>query len=116
MNRAAPISVSSAFGPHSCARAVNATVGGWPSGNNVCLTPMPFPEVLNAKQGNSKYHFEVFGMAWPGIEPRPTAYKASILPHVPDQEFEIANGKQSLRPKRIAALDANVLRRLRDAL
>ena len=53
VNRAAPISVSLPFGPHSCASAVNVTVGGWPSGSTVCFTPMLFPEVLNAKQGNN---------------------------------------------------------------
>ena len=42
---------------HSCASTVNATVVGWPSCGNVCLTPMLFPKVLNAKQGNSMYHF-----------------------------------------------------------
>ena len=36
---------------------MNATVGGWPSGSTVCFTPMLFPEVLNAKQGNSICHF-----------------------------------------------------------
>ena len=35
VNNAAPISVSLAFGPHSRASAVNATVGDWP--------PIPFP-------------------------------------------------------------------------
>ena len=30
VNRVAPFSVSLAFGPHSCASTVNATVGGWP--------------------------------------------------------------------------------------
>ena len=57
MNRASPIAISLAFGPHSCASTVNATVGGWRTGNTVCFTPMLFPEVLNAKQGNSMYHF-----------------------------------------------------------
>ena len=76
MSRVAPISVSLAFGPHSCATTVNATVLGGPSGS----TPMLFPEVLNAKEGSSMYHFQVFGMTGPGIEPRPTAYKASIIP------------------------------------
>ena len=57
MNRAAPISVSLAFGPHSCATTVNATVGGWPSGSTVCLTRIVFAEKMNAKQGNSMYHF-----------------------------------------------------------
>ena len=41
---------------------------------------MLFPELLNAKQGNSMCHFlQVFGMTRPGIEPRPTAHKTSIL-------------------------------------
>ena len=48
VNRAAPISVSLAFGPHSYASRVNATVRGWPSGSTVCFTPMFFSEVLNA--------------------------------------------------------------------
>ena len=30
---------------------------GWPSGITLCFAPMLFPEVLNAKQGNSMYHF-----------------------------------------------------------
>ena len=57
VNRAAPIFVSLAFGPHSCASTVNATVDGWKSGRTVCFTPMLFPEVLNAKQGNCMHHF-----------------------------------------------------------
>ena len=52
VNMTAPISVSLAFGPHSCASTANATVGGWPSGSTVCFSPMHFPKVLNAKQGN----------------------------------------------------------------
>ena len=60
VDRAAPISASLAVGPHSCASTVNATVGGWPSGSTVCFTPMLFPEVLNAKQGNGMYHFSSF--------------------------------------------------------
>ena len=52
-NRAAPISVSLAFGPHIFASTVNATVGGWTSGSTVCFTSMLFPEVLNTGQGNS---------------------------------------------------------------
>ena len=36
VNGAAPISVALAFGPHSYARTVNVTVGGWPSGSTVC--------------------------------------------------------------------------------
>ena len=55
--RAAPISVSLAFGSHSCGSTVNATVGSEPSGSTVRLTPMLFPKVLNAKQGNSMYQF-----------------------------------------------------------
>ena len=35
---------------------MNATVGGWPSGSTLCFTPMLFPKVLHAKQGNSMYH------------------------------------------------------------
>ena len=57
LNRAAPISVSLAFGAHSCTSTVNATVGGWPTGRTVCLASMLFPEVQNAKQGNSMFHF-----------------------------------------------------------
>ena len=57
VNRAAPISISLAFGPHSCAITVNVTVGGWPSGSTVRFTPMLFPEMMNTKQGNSMYHF-----------------------------------------------------------
>ena len=56
MNRAAPISISLAFGPHSSANRVNSTVGGWPSRSTLCFTPMLFPKVLNAKQGDSMYH------------------------------------------------------------
>ena len=59
VNKAASIFVSLAFGPHSCASTVNVTVGGWPSGSTVCFTPMLFPDVLNAKQGNSMYQFQV---------------------------------------------------------
>ena len=54
----APISISLAFGPHSCVGAVNATVGGWPSGTTVCFTPMLFPKTLDAKQGNSMHNFK----------------------------------------------------------
>ena len=57
VNRAAPVSVSLAFGPHSYTSTVNATVGGWSSGSTLCFTATLFPEVLNAKQGNSMYHF-----------------------------------------------------------
>ena len=80
VNRAAPISVSSAFGPHRCVSTVNAAVEDWPSGSTVCFTPMLFPEVLNAKQGNSMTKFLVFGLTRLGIEPRPTVHKAIILP------------------------------------
>ena len=38
IQRIALISVSLAFGPHSCASTVNATVGGLPSGSTVCFT------------------------------------------------------------------------------
>ena len=42
---------------------------------------MLFAAVLNAKQGNSMYHFfQVFGVTRPGIVPQPTDYKAIILP------------------------------------
>ena len=44
VNMTAPISVSLAFGLHSYASTVNATVRGWPSGSTVCFTPMLFPE------------------------------------------------------------------------
>ena len=57
VNRVAPISVSLAFGPHSSSTTVNAATGGWPSCSTVCFTPMLFPEVLNARQGNSMHHF-----------------------------------------------------------
>ena len=80
VNRAASISVSLAFGPHSCVSTMNATVGDWPSGSTVLLTPMLFPNMVNARQGNSIHHFQVFDLTRPGIEPRPPAYKASILP------------------------------------
>ena len=49
----APVSVSFAFGPHSSAGAVNATVRDWASGITVSFTLTLFPKVLNAKQGNS---------------------------------------------------------------
>ena len=55
LNRMVIISASLAFGPRSCANTANASVGSWPSGSAVCFTPMLFPEVLNAKQGNSMY-------------------------------------------------------------
>ena len=32
-------------------------IWGWPSGNTVSFTLIFFPEVLNAKQGNSMYRF-----------------------------------------------------------
>ena len=35
----------------------------------LCLTPMLFPKVLNAKQGNSIYHFKLFSMTQLGIKP-----------------------------------------------
>ena len=37
VNRVALISVSLAFGPHSCVIRVNPMVGSWPTGNAVCL-------------------------------------------------------------------------------
>ena len=46
VNRAAPISISLAFGPHNLAITANATVGGWPSGSTVCFTPIFFLRVL----------------------------------------------------------------------
>ena len=64
VQRIPPISVSLAFGPHSCASTVNATVEGWPSGSTVCFTPMLFPEVLNAKQGNSMRHIFFKSSVW----------------------------------------------------
>ena len=64
----------------SYANPVNATVVGWPSGGNVCLTPMLFPKVLNAKQGNSMYHFfQVLSMTRPDIEHRPIAYRGHSI-------------------------------------
>ena len=57
VNRVAPISVSLTCGPHSCACTLNATVGGRPSGSTVRCTPILFPKVLNAKQGNSMYRY-----------------------------------------------------------
>ena len=71
VHRVTLIFVLLAFGPHSYASIVNAAVGGWQSGSTVCLTPMLVPNVLNAKQGNSMYHFQVLNMTRPGIEPRP---------------------------------------------
>ena len=62
VNSAAFIYIQLPFGPYSCASTVNATVGGWSPGRTVCLTPMLFPKVLNAKQANSMYLFQVFGM------------------------------------------------------
>ena len=62
--RVAPISVSLAFGSHDYASTVNATIGDWPSGSTVCFTPMLFPEVQNAKQGNKLYHFSSFWYDW----------------------------------------------------
>ena len=59
VNRATLASVSLAFGPHSYSSTVSARVWGWPSGSVACFTPMPFPEVLNAEQGNSMYHFSI---------------------------------------------------------
>ena len=43
--------VSFAFGPYSYTGTVNATVGSWPSGSTLNSTPILFPNVLNAKQG-----------------------------------------------------------------
>ena len=57
VNRVAPISVSLSFGPHSYTSTVSTTVGDWPSGSTVCFTPVLFPRVLNAKQGNSMNDF-----------------------------------------------------------
>ena len=59
------MSVALAFGPHGCASAMNATVGGRPSGYTAGFTPMLFPEVLNANQGNSLHHFSSSGLAMP---------------------------------------------------
>ena len=81
MNRVVHISVSLAFGPHSCATTVNATVGGLQSGGTVCFTPMLFPKVLNAKQREiACTTFQVFGMTQPGIKSWPATYNMSILP------------------------------------
>ena len=66
VNRAVPISVLAAFGPHSWENTVNATVGGWPSGSTVCFPTVLFPEVLNAKKGNSIYHFSSLWYDWTG--------------------------------------------------
>ena len=57
VNRAASISVSLAFGQRSYANTVNAKIRGWPYGSTVFFTAKFIPEVLNAKQGNSMYHF-----------------------------------------------------------
>ena len=35
--------------------------------------------MLSVKQGGIKYHFWVFGMTWPGIEPRSPGPFANIL-------------------------------------
>ena len=70
---------------------MNATVGRWPSGRTVCFTPVLFSKVLNAKHGKIACTiFQVFGMKRPGIEPRPTAYKASILP------LDLGHGRSGL--------------------
>ena len=53
VNTVASIFVSLAFGRQSCPGIVNGTVGGWPSGSTMYFTPILFPEMLNAKQGNS---------------------------------------------------------------
>ena len=109
MNRAAPISVSLAFGSHSCANTVNATVGGWRSGSSVCFTPVLFPEVLNAKQGKIACTiFQDFGMTRLGIEPRPTAYKASIIP--PDHFYQ----NHSRRGRKYVAQIVNIRRKKSD--
>ena len=50
----------------------------------------------------------------------PVEIKDRHIPTIPEtsveQRVEIGKEKQSLRPKRIAALDADTLRRLRDTL
>ena len=35
---------------------------------------------LSVKQGDIKYHFKVFGMTWPGIEPKSPGPLANTLP------------------------------------
>ena len=39
--------------------------------------------LLIVKQGGIKYHFYVFGMTWPGIEPRSSGPLANTLPTGP---------------------------------
>ena len=55
----------------------------------MCFTPVLFLEVLNAKQGIACTIFHVFRMTRLGIEPRPTPYKASILPLGPQRGFNL---------------------------
>ena len=54
VNRAAPISVSLAFGLHSCAITVNATVGGWPSGSTLCFNETEMGAALFTKNGEGR--------------------------------------------------------------
>ena len=47
------------------------------------LSQDPYLIMLSVKQGGIKYHFWVFGMIWPGIEPRspgPLANTLTIMP------------------------------------
>ena len=76
VNRAAPISISLAIGTDSYETILNAT--GWASGSTVCFSPMLFPKVLNAKQGNCIYHFLNLCYDLTGCQNRSTAYKGSI--------------------------------------
>ena len=73
VKRVAPVSVSLAFGLHGYTSARNDTVGGWPSGSTVFLTPMLSREIACTI-------FQVIGMTRPDIEPRSTGQEASILP------------------------------------
>ena len=52
------------------------------------LYPCPRLIVLSAKQGGIKYHFWVFGMTPPGIEPRSTRLLANALTIMPINVYE----------------------------
>ena len=84
----APISISLALG-HTAVQAQGMLQLG---AGHLARLRVSLPcssQVLNAKQGNSMYHiFQVFGMTRPGIEHRPTEYKASTLP-LPQPRIDI---------------------------